>query len=45
MRTSVHVELVLSELRVRMYGNAAVVTGAYHEKEARGASTTNIGIA
>jgi len=31
--TSVHVDVAeLSELRVRMHGNAAVVTGAYHEK-------------
>jgi ketosteroid isomerase-like protein len=31
--TSVHVEVAeLSELRVRMHGNVAVVTGAYHEK-------------
>lgn len=30
--TSVHVELAeLSELRVHMHGNVAVVTGAYHE--------------
>ena len=31
--TSVHVEIAeLSDLRVRMHGNTAVVTGAYHEK-------------
>lgn len=31
--TSVRVEVAeMSELRVRMHGNAAVVTGAYHEK-------------
>ncbi len=31
--SSVHVELAeLSELRVRMHGNIAIVTGAYHEK-------------
>jgi len=30
--TSVHVEVAeLSELRVHMHGNVAVVTGAYHE--------------
>ena len=31
--TSVRVDLAeLSELKVRMHGNAAIVTGAYHEK-------------
>lgn len=31
--SSVHVEVAeLSELRVRMHGNTAVVTGSYHEK-------------
>ena len=31
--SSVHVEIAeLSDLRVRMHGNTAVVTGAYHEK-------------
>ena len=31
--TSVHVDVAeLSDLKVRMHGNAAVVTGAYHEK-------------
>lgn len=31
--SSVHVEVAeLSDLRVRMHGNTAVITGAYHEK-------------
>jgi ketosteroid isomerase-like protein len=31
--TTVHVEIsVMSDLRVRMHGNTAIVTGAYHEK-------------